>query len=249
MDEQTYTTRAPAQPNQSLQYGTECLLQLVSAGRPIGSREMARELKREHTHVNRLLGTLAYLGLAERTSDRKYIVGPGIHVLSAMSLRGSHLLTSALPRIRTLIEKTGMIVALGVLWRRQVCYLYHGGPEKSMEAAIVGSDLYPAERSSIGMIMLAQRTKEYVKSLYQEQEKDMGGEINVNALLQQLLEVRTQGYGLNDNTSLAVAIGSPPMAALAVATDMITKEEIPLLVKQLHETADGILVDMKNLQK
>ena len=117
----------PAQPNQSLMNGLACLQAVVTADRPVGSREVARILDLEHTRVNRLLGTLSYLGFIERTSSRKYRPGPGIHVLSAQSLRGSGLLIAALPELRTLVDEK-LVIALGVLWDRSICYLVHAAP-------------------------------------------------------------------------------------------------------------------------
>ena len=196
-------TRAPAQPNQSLRNALECLLQLCSTGRPVGSREMARELGMEHTRVNRLLGTLAALGLAERTSDRKYAPGPGVHVLAAMSLRGSPLLSTALPHIRGLIKDTGYRVALGVLWRTQVCYLYHGGPRKPLEAAIAGHELYPAAQSCIGLPLLASLKVSEVRALYRGTPVSPWTSGEVTRLLRELSTVRREGYALCGSTDAA----------------------------------------------
>jgi len=55
----------PAQPNLSLINGLTCLQELIASPSLVGSRELARRLGLEPTRVNRLLGTLAQLGLAE----------------------------------------------------------------------------------------------------------------------------------------------------------------------------------------
>ena len=58
---------------------------------------------------------------------RRYAPGPGLHVLAAMSLRGSRLLTRALPHLRDLMAaEPECRIALGVLWRSHVCYLFFG---------------------------------------------------------------------------------------------------------------------------
>jgi len=105
----------PVQPNQSIEWGINCLLELTSLGRPVTCKEMSARLGVERTKASRLLGTLAYLGMAERLPDLSYIPGPGIHVLSAMSLRGSGLLRAALPHIQRMKEKWGVDARLGVL--------------------------------------------------------------------------------------------------------------------------------------
>jgi DNA-binding IclR family transcriptional regulator len=185
-----------AQPNQSLGHGLEVLHALCGADGPIGSRELSRRLGMEHTRVNRLLGTMAALGLTERTADRRYRPGPAVHVLAASSLRSSGLLQAALPVIRDL-HAEGFAAALGVLWRDQVCYLYHGKPNQPLERGLAGHQLFPAAWSSIGTILQAQADPA-------------------------LAAVKAQGWAWvvpgNAPTggSLAAPIGDPTVAALAI---------------------------------
>jgi DNA-binding IclR family transcriptional regulator len=202
----------PAQPNLSLINGLACLQELVASDGPVGSRELARRLGLEATRVNRLLGTLAQLGLAEQDEARKYRPGAGVHVLAAQSLRGSRLLHAALPEIRELLG-TGLAVALGVLWRDQVCYLYHGRGDGPVEAGIASHNLFPASQSSIGLVLqgdAAARRRGYVT-----------------------LRPDTSG------ASLGVPIGDPPYAGLALAGS-ITTAEMPALAERLREAAARI---------
>src|SRR5690348_18426155 len=78
-----------SQPNQSLIDGIATLQALATSSEPAGCRELARRLGIDATKVNRLLKTLAYLGIARQTADRKYAPGPGMHVLAAQSLFAS----------------------------------------------------------------------------------------------------------------------------------------------------------------
>jgi len=82
----------------------------------VGGRELARELGLEPTRVNRLLRTLAHLGLAQQDDRRKYRRGPGIHVLAAQAKFRSGLLRRAMPVLESL-RRFEFTVALGVLWR------------------------------------------------------------------------------------------------------------------------------------
>lgn len=202
--------KAPAQINQSLQGGIDCLLQLVSADGPVGCSELAAQLGMDITRVNRLLGTLSCLGIAERTSDRRYIPGPGLHILSAMSLRGSHLLTAALPHLRRLVDESGGLnVALGVLWQRHVCYLFHGGPDRPLEAAIAPNRLFPANQSSIGRVLLCRRPEPDVLARFPDLPSR-------GPFMKSLTAVRKHGYALTDDAqSIAVAVGAPAIAGLA----------------------------------
>src|SRR5262245_29763060 len=101
----------PAQPNQSLIDGLACLQALASSSEAVGNRELARALGLEPTRVNRLLKTLAHLGLAEQDAQRRYRPGPAIHVLAAQSLFGSKLIRRAIGPLEEL-HRFGLIVAL-----------------------------------------------------------------------------------------------------------------------------------------
>mgnify|MGYP000968225246 CR=1 FL=1 len=106
----------PAQANQSLIYGFQVLQEVIAAGQPVGSREVSRRLNMEHSRINRLLKTLVAIGMLYQDRDSKYYPGSGIHVLSALSLHASGLVTAALPVLEP-IHKMGAIVALGTLWQ------------------------------------------------------------------------------------------------------------------------------------
>jgi len=129
--------KPPAQINQGLRDGIECLLEIAAMERPVGSRELARRLGQDHTRVNRIISTLAYMGLAEQTADRKYIAGPGLLVLAGLSLRGSPLYRCAMPHLEELGVATGYQVALGLRWRTNVSYLYHGHAQEHAALGIV----------------------------------------------------------------------------------------------------------------
>jgi len=235
----------PAQPNQSLAHGLACLLELASSDGPLGSRQVARALDMEPTRANRLLGTLAQLGLASRTADRRYTVGPGISILAAMALRRSRLLTCALPHIRRFQEATGLGVALGMLWRRDVCYLYHGSPGSATLAAITGQDLFPAEVSSIGQVLLSELPEEAVRRLYAGGPGPRPAGLDVEALLGLLGQVRARGYGVLAGQSVAVPVGHPAVAGLA-AMGVEQPDGIPAAVARLRGTAQAIRNDVES---
>lgn len=233
----------PAQPNQSLIDGLTVLQALAVSTEPVGGRALARELNLEPTRVNRLLKTLAYLGMARQTPSRKYLPGPAMHVLSAQSLFGSGLTRRAMPVLEEL-RKTGKLVALGVLWRDQVCYIYHALPKDAATSGLGRMGLYPASQSSIGRVLLAQQEEDHIRALYQDRPIPLvpGG---IEELLTILRQVKTDGYALaiqsTDpyNASLAIPVGTPPYAGLAVASD-ITQDQIPQYLPLLRTAADRI---------
>lgn len=227
----------PAQPNKSLMDGIDLLLALVNVGEPIGVRELARRVGMETTRCQRLLATLAVQGMAEQDADRKYRPGPGIHVLSTMSLAASGLLQRALPHLRQLAG-VAPIVALGVLWRDEMCYLYHGSGAPDDDQAFGRMTHFPATQSALGMAILAASDPERVVMHI--------GAAQAKGLESQLAEIRLCGYALmpqasqgNQGYSLGVAIGSPVYAAIGIS-GAFGPVDAPSLAEQLAAAAAAI---------
>lgn len=143
-----------SQPNQSLIDGIRCLQYLVSSSEAIGGRELARQMGMNSTKVNRLLMTMASVGLTMQDEQRRYLPGPGIHALAAQAIRGSTLFSQALPLLERHAPKD-LVVAMGVLWEDQVIYLYHSEPGAQVTQALAGFRMIPAWQSVIGIALLA----------------------------------------------------------------------------------------------
>ena len=241
--------KGPAQSNLSLANGLACLQAIVSAGRPLGSREVSRLLGLEHTRVNRLLGTLAALGLASKTPERKYQPGHGIHVLAAQSLRGSGLLAAALPHLRPLLDNY-LALALGVLWRKNVCYLIHCHPGRPLEEGIGTLAPYPAVKSSIGTVLLAGMSDRAIRATLCA-PPDPVSQSECRCIFRQIAGVRRDGFSLirhfDTEATLAVPVGSPAMAGLAFAGN-ISQAMVPGLREKLGHAAKKITAAL-NLQQ
>lgn len=232
----------PVQPNNSLINGLACLQLVVTREEPVGVRELARELNLSPTRVSRLLTTLAHLGLVSRTSRRKYRPGSAIHVLAAHSLHASPLLSLALPYLLQFREE-GFTVALGVLWRRQVCYLFHERPSQSLEEAIGRHEVYPAEFSSAGMVLLAEANAPAPLEPAMPQ-------VSVEYLntpddwKERLRQIRERGFAAlrykSGEVSVGVPIESPAVAAIAVSGMRLDDGRILELSKRLRLAAVGI---------
>ena len=227
----------PAQPNQSLIDGLACLGELAGSDTPIGSREIARRLAIEPTRANRLLKTLAYLGIAQQTPNRRYQPGPGMHVLSAQALHGSGLLRRALPTLASL-HRLGHLVAMGVLWRDQACYLYHAAPEMDPAMALGSTGPYPASRSGIGLALLAMESDDAIRQRMGEQPEGFN---NLDALLAAVARIRRDGYAIGqvgpNRRTIAVTVDST--AAIALSGDF-SDRDIRRLSDALRAAADRI---------
>lgn len=232
----------PVQPNKSLIDGMACLQAIAVGGRPIGVRELARPLGLETTRVHRLLKTLAHMGFARQTADRKYEPGPGMHVLFAQSLLGSGLLRRASAPLTALGEH-GLHVALGVLWKDRVCYLYHSGAGGTFSDALGGRGVYPATRSSIGLVLLSWRDESEVRETYRDAQ--IPGFANLKSLLAELRLIRQQGYSevitatKPRDATLAIPLGDHPEAAIALAGRTPAARR-PVLLSALLEAAIAI---------
>jgi DNA-binding IclR family transcriptional regulator len=236
----------PAQPNQSLLEGMTCLQAVAVGGRPVGVLELAERLNLEPTRVHRLLKTLAHLGFTRQTPDRKYEPGPGMHVLFAQSLFASGLIRRAREAL-TSLHGHGLAVALGVLWTDQVCYLYHASPGVSFAEGLGHVRVYPATRSSIGMVLLSSLPAQQVRAIYRGREIP-GYPKGIRELLKGLRKVRESGFArvVNSlsplNVTMGVPVGQPPEAALALAgsiPDRRTPEVLVLLRGAARQIAAG----------
>ncbi len=230
----------PSQPNESLIDGLACLQAVASSGKPIGVRETARLLNLEPTRAHRLLKTLAHLGIAAQTPENKYVPGPGMHVLAAQSIFASGLVRKSLPHLESL-QHYGLIVAHGVLWKDQVSYLFHADPGMSVDQALGRIGLYPATRSSIGMVLLAEDADKEIRQLYTGRDIPEYPD-GIGGLLKEICEIRKNGFAkikTGSTMSLAVTVGNPTHSAIALS-GKINSADVQKFYNILKETADKI---------
>lgn len=232
-----------AQPNQSLIDGIAALQALATSPEPVGNRELARQLGFNPTRVNRLLKTLAYLGIARQTANRKYTSGPGMHVLAAQSLFASGLIRNALPALEKL-RRFGLTVALGVLWNDSVSYLFHAPPGLDAAQGLGRIGLLPASSSGVGIALLAEHDDAWVRELYEEREIP-GFPGGIDDLVAALEQVRALGFARvlvseeDDRHTVAVGVGHPAFAAVAVS-GWIPEQNMPMIVEALQQAAQEI---------
>lgn len=203
--------KLPAQKVNGLIDGIEVLQELAMASEASSGKAIADKLGLNPVRVNRLLKTLDYLGLAHRDNSRSYSIGSAMHVLAAQSMAASGLLARALPQLQKL-SKLNKVIALGVLWKDQVCYLYHNNNPDDFNAGLSRVKLYPALESSIGLALLAE--------LDEVQLQLTLGERYTEKVKKTLKKVSKNGFAALkhfDHVSLAMPIGKPAYAALAIS--------------------------------
>jgi DNA-binding IclR family transcriptional regulator len=238
---QQVSATLPAQPNQSLLDGLAVLQTLATSGSPMGGRQLARTLGWNPMKVNRLLKTLAFAGMARQTTDRRYVAGPAMHVLSVQSLFASGLLRRSIAPVEEL-PRSKHPVALGVLWQDHVCYLFHADTKQPLASALGAHMLYPATNSSIGMMLLAGKSDREIESLYAD--RPTAPFPSIAALKKKLQEIRRLNYAYIVQkerplrASLALPIGSPAYASLALAN--VNEDQVPALLPLLRAACDKI---------
>ncbi len=218
--------KAPAQPVNGLVDGLRLLQELAIREEPVSGLELAKEMGIEPTRMNRLLKTLDYIGMADRTPDRRYQAGPGIHVLAAQALSKSKLLQIAAPRLEA-IDAPGCIKALGVLWHDKVSYLMHKAPDADLLESLGRIKAYQATRSSIGVALLARLDGLELEELYKGRE--IPGFESLKALEKELELVRERGYGRLETSSgilsVAFVVGEKAQAAAAISGNEVFLRE------------------------
>ena len=222
----------PSQPNQSLIDGIRCLQYLVSSGRAIGCRELARLMGINTTRVNRLLMTMASIGLTMQDEQRRYLPGPGIHALAAQAIRGSALFSQALPLLESYAPKD-IVVAMGVLWEDQVIYIYHSEPGSQMSQALAGFHMLPAWQSVIGMSLLAAESDEELqKRFVDEQWQQLAPHIAQQRELGRVVWHHDDG-----EVSMAKPLGAPSAALAFAGMWQVDDAVIDERLSELHTLA------------
>ena len=165
-----------------------------------------------------------------------------MHVLAAQSLFASGLLRRALPDLEGL-RHFGHTVAMGVLWRNSVSYLFHASPDIEASRGLGRIGLLPATTSGIGMALLAELDADEVAELYEGQEVPVYQ--TLEALLAKLGEVRALGYArvhvadARDHHIVALATGDPAHAGIAMS-GWIPEAATEPLVQALREVASTL---------
>jgi DNA-binding IclR family transcriptional regulator len=229
-----------SQPNQSLIEGLACMQFLATAGDPVGTRELARRLDLNPMRANRLLKTLADIGLAQQDAKKRYSIGPGVHALTAQTMYGSKILNKALPLIKK-IQFKKLTIAIGVLWREKVTYLYHGQVGMNIEEGIGRIGLVSFEQSSIGMLLASELDDESVKKLF----KSIQINTTQKKFISEIKKIRKQKYavveshGAHSHLSLALPIGKPVVAAIALS-GIPTNKSLKPYMQELTQLVDEL---------
>tara|TARA_B100001123_G_scaffold450159_2_gene618889 strand:+ start:2939 stop:3637 length:699 start_codon:yes stop_codon:yes gene_type:complete len=223
--------------------GVRCLQILSTNPGPLGARELARRLNMETTRAHRLLKTLAHMGMARQNRNAKYMPGPAMHVLAAQSLYSSGLIGNTTKPLLELHRKVNLITAFGMLWERNVYYLYHLMPGMSAEDAVGRLRLQPATQSGIGMMLLSKRSDEKAREFFDGVNEIPGYLGGVEMVIEDLHRIRKAGHAfvkVNSDTaevSLSAMSSNNLYMGVAVAGSF-DESRIPELKSAIDEALE-----------
>ncbi len=225
--------------------GIRCLQLLASNEGPIGARELARQLNMETTRAHRLLKTLAHMGMARQNRNSKYMPGPAMQVMASQSMYTSGLMNNARGPLLELNKKTGLTAAFGMLWERNVYYLYHLIPGCTAEETVNRMRLQPVTESAIGMMLLSKKTDDEVRAFYEGADHIPSYPEGVEKVIFDLQHVRKDNYARlrikkeEGRYSLALMTPNNLYTSVALAGD-ISKDQVPELSEEIRTTLEKI---------
>lgn len=223
-----------SQQNQSLIDGIRCFQELTTSERPLGTKELSERLGLNMIKVNRLLRTLKSIGMAEQNQQKKYRPGPVVHVLAAQSFHSSALFRAA-THVAIRHPYDDRTLAIGILWKDAVVYMYHALAGQNPAEGLGGYHLYNASQSSIGKALLAEMDGEELEQCVAGwSPEDRAG------LSEIIAEIRRQGFacqrdaaGRINNIAATFQVGGA-RAGIAFTDLVIEDGEVERYVAELR---------------
>ena len=170
----------------------------------IGISELAKRLGLAKSTVHRLASTLLEEGMLEQNpADGKYHPGLALFELGAMVRRKMDFTMEARPFLRTLMEKTGETVHLGILDHDSILYII---THESKQALRMGSKVgtrVPAHSTAVGKTLLAFQPDEEIDRIIARglPASTPNTIVDAKALRRELAAVRARNYAVDDEES------------------------------------------------
>lgn len=222
--------------------------------RPLGVTEIAAELRIHNSIAHRLMATMEYRGLLEKTADSgKYYVGAMAFEFGAIYMN-NRFVTEGKRLLPELAEKVGGSAHMAVLNKGMVLYLVNQeAPQSLLLNAPVGVR-NPVNITALGKALVAWMEPEQVAELLKTHGLAVRTQHSIRtaeAFLAQLDEVREKGYSV-DNEELVVGfrcVAAPVrdhtkevVAAISAGgtTKMITMENLEQVADWVKSYAAAI---------
>jgi DNA-binding IclR family transcriptional regulator len=141
------------------------LLDQIAAGEePLSLKILAAEAGLHPSTAFRILGSLAGVGLVERDSVGRYLLGRKILQLADRVRRGVDIRQEALPLMQSLRDQVGETVNLTVREGDDVIYIERVTPQRMMRVEQVIGSRAPLHVTAVGKLMLGELGEPFLQA-------------------------------------------------------------------------------------
>ena len=220
----------------------------------IGISDLAKRLGLAKSTVHRLASTLLEQGMLEQNAgDGKYRLGLTLFELGTLVRRKMDFTMEARPFLRSLLEKTGETVHLGILDHDSVLYVISLESKQALRMGSKVGTRAPVHATAVGKALLAFQPEEEAARVIARGLAVSAPNTIVDAksLQRELAVVRARNYALDDEESevglrsIAAPIRSDAghvIAAISIAGPVhrMTRKTLLGWVRELVEAADAV---------
>ena len=220
----------------------------------IGISDLAKRLGLAKSTVHRLASTLLDQGMLEQNAgDGKYRLGLALFELGTLVRRKMDFTTEARPFLRTLLEKTGETVHLGILDHDSVLYVISLESKQALRMGSKVGTRVPVHATAVGKALLAfQPEEEIARIIARGLPASAPNTIaDAKALQRELAGIRARNYALDDEESevglrsIAAPVRNDSgnvIAAISIAGPVhrLTRKTLLGWARELVEAAEAV---------
>lgn len=220
----------------------------------IGVSDLAKRLGLAKSTVHRLASTLVRERILERSArDGKYRLGLLLFELGSLVRRKMDVSAEARPHLKTLMEKTGETVHLGVLDDHSVIYINRIESRRAIRMGFGLGIRAPLHCTALGKALLAFQPEAFIEeTIGQGLPRSTPATItNPQAFRQELAAVRARGYAVEDEEieaglrSIATAVRNDSgnvIASIGIAgpAHRLTKKVLLSYARDLMDAAGAV---------
>lgn len=213
--------------------------------------DLARETGLSLTTAHRMTTTLRTQGLTRETTDGLQALGPRVLVLARGFLGGLDFRVEALPVLSELREATGETCHLGTLAAPHIVYVDKLDGIHPVQVASRIGGTQPAVSTALGRAILAYSDPQVVAGVIAATERQLGLDVDADALDRVLAVTRARGYGIDvgENLPGVCCVGAPVFTdtgtviagiSVSIPTERFDREAVPELGRRVRAAADRI---------
>jgi len=220
----------------------------------IGISDLAKRLGLAKSTVHRLASTLLDQGMLEQNAgDGKYRLGLALFELGTLVRRKMDFTTEARPFLRTLLEKTGETVHLGILDHDSVLYVISLESKQALRMGSKVGTRVPVHATAVGKALLAFQPEEEIARITARGLPASAPNtiVDTKALQRELAGIRARNYALDDEESevglrsIAAPVRNDSgnvIAAISIAGPVhrLTRKTLLGWARELVEAADAV---------